>query len=114
MIDLAPDVYRQRVIIEGTLDEKLEPEKMKELLSKMCDSLDMVKLTDPVVNHCEEFGICAHMHWKTSGIHMYTWDNRDPIFFSIDIYTCKKFDVFDALLCVEQTINPRVMVHKDV
>jgi S-adenosylmethionine decarboxylase len=32
------------------------------------------------------------MHWKESGIHIYSWGTRVPPFFSIDIYTCKDFE----------------------
>ena len=30
------------------------------------------------------------MHWETSGAHLYAWDS--PLFFSVDVYTCKPFD----------------------
>lgn len=96
MRDLAPDVYRQRMIIEGTLSDAPHPRLMKRILSGLCDTLNMVALTKPVVNNCEEYGWCAYMHWKTSGVHMYVWEHRDPCFFSIDIYTCKEFKPEDA------------------
>jgi|TARA_R110000765_G_scaffold331347_2_gene422125 S-adenosylmethionine decarboxylase len=42
------------------------------------------------------------MHWKESGMHIYGWDDRKPPFFSIDIYTCKKFDPMDAVRYTEE------------
>ncbi len=96
MRDLAPDVFRQRMIIEGTTKEPISPEDMKNLLNKLCFVLNMVALTKPTLNYCEEYGWCAHMHWVTSGIHMYTWNNREPPFFSIDLYTCKPFNTVIA------------------
>ena len=91
-MDLAPDVFRQRMIIEGTTNKPISPEDIKRLLDKLCECLNMVALTAPTLSYCEDYGWCGHMHWVTSGVHMYTWAKREPPFFSIDIYTCKPFD----------------------
>ena len=34
-------------------------------------------------------------------MHIYTWDNRVPKFFSVDIYTCKEFNPADAIRYTE-------------
>lgn len=114
MIDFAPDIYRQRMIIEGVKVDPISDNKIKECLTTLCTDLDMVKLTDPEVHHCEEYGTCGFMHWKTSGVHIYVWNKRDPVFFSVDIYTCKEFDPFDALLSVEQSLQPRTTTWKNI
>lgn len=95
-IDLAPDIFRQRLIIEGTTEEAIHPDRMSSYLIGLADAIDMVAYSSPSLSHHEDYGWCCHMHWVTSGAQMYTWDNRCPCFFSVDIYTCKSFDVLEA------------------
>jgi hypothetical protein len=105
MRELAPDVFRQRMILEGETFKPIAPEDIKKLLDKLCVSLDMVALTAPTLSYCEEYGWCGHMHWVTSGVHMYTWANRKPSFFSIDIYTCKEFSHRHAVDAVKDFLG---------
>ncbi len=90
--DLAPDICRQRLIIEGTLNNVFLPEEMAQYAKEISQVLDMTLVTSPVLNYEPKYGWCAFVHWKESGMHIYTWENRTPKFFSVDIYTCKKFD----------------------
>lgn len=92
MKDLAPNIFRQRLIIEGLTEFRLLPAFMVEYLESLSKELGMVPLGTPSCSHHAEFGWCCHMHWITSGVHMYTWENCSPLFFSVDIYTCKPFD----------------------
>jgi S-adenosylmethionine decarboxylase len=40
--------------------------------------------------------VAGWVHWETSGAHFYAWE--DPLlFFSVDIYTCKAFDMAAAV-----------------
>ena len=100
--DLAPDIVRQRIIIEGTLHNPFEPEDMDKYCHEVTKVLNMTYVTAPICNYEPHYGWCAYMHWKESGLHIYSWDNREPKFFSIDIYTCKKFDPTDALRYTEE------------
>ena len=81
MRDLAPDIFRQRAIIEGLTKQAITPDQMKCLLQLLCNDLNMVALSPPTLNYSPDYGWCAHMHWVTSGVHMYTWANRYPAFF---------------------------------
>lgn len=116
MREIAKDIFRQRLIIEGETRRQIVPNEIEELLVKLCDDLNMVKLTDPTLSFCDEYGWCGHMHWVTSGVHMYTWANRTPPFFSIDIYTCKPFSARDAVdtVCNFLGDNLTQIVWKDV
>ena len=91
-VDLAPDICRQRLIIEGTLHDVFLPEDMTVYCKDITKVLNMTAVTAPICNHDPKYGWCAYMHWKESGMHVYGWDDRVPRFFSIDIYTCKAFD----------------------
>ena len=90
--DLAPEIVRQRMVIEGTLWEPFGSESMITYCNQISTVLDMTPIGEPITDHAEEYGWCAYMHWKESGMHVYSWNVRDPKFFSVDIYTCKKFD----------------------
>jgi S-adenosylmethionine decarboxylase len=100
--DLAPDICRQRLIIEGTLHNVFLPEDMTQYAKEISKVLNMEPITSPVLNHEPKYGWCAFVHWKESGMHIYTWDNRLPKFFSVDIYTCKEFDPMDAVRYTEE------------
>jgi len=95
--DLSPTIVRQRLIIEGTLTSPMSSVDMSEYIEHMGPLLDMTPITAPVLSYDPEYGWCGYMHWKESGMHMYTWDTTDPPFFSVDIYTCKKFDPLEAV-----------------
>ena len=89
--DLAPDICRQRIVVEGTLHNPFTPEGMTQYCQEITKVLNMTAVTTPVCNYDSHYGWCAYMHWKESGMHIYGWDDRKPPFFSIDIYTCKEF-----------------------
>ena len=91
-VDLAPTIVRQRLIIEGTLSETMCPHDMSQYVKDIGPVLNMTPVTSPMLNYNSDYGWCAYMHWKESGIHIYSWGTRTPPFFSIDIYTCKDFE----------------------
>lgn len=99
--DLAPDIFRQRSIIEGITSFAIAPHMMCDYLKGLSAALDMIAHSAPSLSHHQEYGWCCHMHWVTSGAHMYTWENRVPCFFSVDIYTCKHFNGADAVSYTE-------------
>lgn len=100
--DLAPDICRQRLVIEGTLHNIFLPEEMTRYCHEIAKVLDMTEVTSPVCNYEPSYGWCAYTHWKESGMHVYAWDNRTPKFFSVDIYTCKSFEPMHAVNYTEQ------------
>ena len=96
-VDLAPDITRQRMIIEGTLHNTFDPTDMVRYCKEISTVLNMNPVSDPKTSYTKKYGWCCFMHWKESGMHIYSWDHRKPPFFSIDIYTCKKFKYLDAV-----------------
>ena len=100
--DLAPDICRQRVVVEGTLHNAFDSTDMVTYCEQISTVLDMTPVDKPITNFAEEYGWCCFMHWKESGMHIYGWDHRKPPFFSIDIYTCKSFDPMDVVRYTEE------------
>jgi S-adenosylmethionine decarboxylase len=96
MVDLAPEIYRQRLVVEGLVSAPIGSEQIKRYLSQLSDVLEMVTLLEPVTHQSDTYGWAGWIHWETSGAHFYGWD-RPRLFFSVDIYTCKAFSVADAV-----------------
>ena len=107
--DLAPEICRQRLIIEGTLHNIFLPEDITKYAKEMSSTLRMELVTSPILNYEPKYGWCAFVHWKESGMHIYTWENRVPTFFSVDIYTCKVFDPMDAIRFTEDFLSERLI-----
>jgi len=91
MKDLAPNIYRQRLVIEGYPERVITDQQIKEYLSELSVKLDMKELITPITHRSDQFGWAGWIHWETSGAHFYAWE-QPMLFFSVDIYTCKEFD----------------------
>jgi len=100
--DLAPDICRQRIVVEGTLHNEFNPVDMVRYCKEISTVLNMTPVSNPKTSFTEGYGWCCFMHWRESGMHIYSWDDREPKFFSIDIYTCKSFDPMDVARFTEE------------
>jgi S-adenosylmethionine decarboxylase len=94
--DLAPGIYRQRLVIEGTCDRPISDTAIRKYLVGLSVVCDMRILLDPVTHRSERHGWAGWIHWEASGAHLYAWDAPD-LFFSVDVYTCKAFDMHEAV-----------------
>lgn len=112
MRDLAPEIYRQRLVIEGYPKEPLSDESIKQYLRKLSDVLEMKTLIDPVTHRSELYGEAAWIHWESSGAHFYSWE-QPRLFFSVDIYTCKKFTAQDAVDFTKQYFGAETLEYKE-
>ena len=93
--DLAPMIIRQRLVIEGTCPSPIDDEKIARYLRVLSDVCGMRLLSEPVTHQSERYGWAGWVHWEDSGCHFYAWDTP-MLFFSVDIYTCRKFDASNA------------------
>ena len=92
MLDLAPMIHRQRLVIEGTCERAIDAATICDYLRRLGTVTDMSVLIDPVTHRSPMYGWAGWVHWETSGAHFYAWE-QPLLFFSVDIYTCKAFDV---------------------
>ncbi len=88
--NLEPSIYRQRLVIEGHPAHAITAQDIERYLAELSETCDMKTLIKPVTHLSDTYGWAGWIHWETSGAHFYAWD--DPLFFSVDIYTCKPFD----------------------
>lgn len=114
MKDLAPQIHRQRLVVEGypSSASNISAEKIKEYLRKLSDVTEMITLIDPITHRSDLYGEAAWIHWETSGAHFYAWE-VPLLFFSVDIYTCKAFDVQKVLDFTKQFFDSTELVHKE-
>ena len=96
MVDLAPEIHRQRLVVEGLVASPIEAEQIESYLSELSNVVDMITLLKPVTHRSDAYGWAGWIHWETSGAHFYGWD-QPRLFFSVDIYTCKPFDPHEAV-----------------
>ena len=113
MKDLAPNIYRQRLVVEGICEKMITDNQIKEYLSKLSDVLNMNTLTEPVTHKSDKYGWAGWIHWDSSCCHFYAWDKPFP-FFSADIYTCKEFDIETAVKFTIEFFDTREIVYKGI
>ncbi len=112
MNDLAPEIYRQRMVVEGIPSFNITDEHIKHYLSTLSKVTDMKLLLEPVTHSSDKYGWAGWIHWETSGAHFYAWD-QPRLFFSVDIYTCKAFDPQKVIEYTEEFFKTKEIVFKE-
>ena len=113
MPDLAPTIYRQRLIVEGFAPTVISDEIIHRYLSELSDVCGMHRLIDPVTHRSTRYGWAGWIHWEESGAHFYAWEHP-VLFFSVDIYTCKAFDAQEALEFTSTFFGADQVVGKEI
>ncbi|MDE0780330.1 MAG: hypothetical protein OSB67_06200 [Alphaproteobacteria bacterium] len=99
--DLAPEVFRQRHLIEGRFTVAIDEAAVRDYLLGLAAALGSRPYGDPLVfspnamiergdGRAENVGYDAFLPLVDSGISAYFWTASK--FFSVVIYTCKGFD----------------------
>ena len=112
MTDLAPEIHRQRLVIEGIPASAVSDAEIVGYLRGLSEVCGMVTLTNPVTHRSDRFGWAGWIHWETSGAHFYAWE-VPKLFFSVDIYTCKAFDPIAAVTYTDQYFDTSQIVAKE-
>lgn len=100
--DLAPAVFRQRLLVEGFFSGGMTEDRVRTYLLRLAEALDLRTYGEPVVfqptsgmGKDENAGFDAFVPLIDSGISAYFWTG--PRFFSVLLYTCKGFDTDTAI-----------------
>lgn len=95
--NLAPNVFRQRLLIEGFYTIGVSRESLEKYLLNVAEHLELRTYGKPIIfapasgmGKEENAGYDAFVPLIDSGISAYFWSSAK--FFSIVIYTCKGFD----------------------
>lgn len=101
MKDLAPNIYRQRLLVEGIYEIEVQVDTVHQFFDVLLSGLGANAAGDAIVNsslgqgRVENQGIEAFIPLIESGVALYTWESSR--FLSVIIYTCKEFDEVKAL-----------------
>ena len=100
--NIAPDIFRQRLLIEGFFRRDIDEHVIRDYLLEIAKHLGLRTYGDPVVfspgadaGRAENAGFDAFVPLIDSGISGYFWSAQK--FLSILLYTCKGFDQEAAL-----------------
>ncbi len=102
MINLEPEIIRQRLLIEGHYTIEISAEIIRRYLLDLAAHLDLKTYSEPIIyspaagtgKKINE-GYDAFVPLVDSGIALYVWTNAR--FFSLIIYACKNFDETKAI-----------------
>ncbi len=111
MHDLAPEICRQRLVVEGLCTESIGAESISAFLTQLSKTIDMVALNEPVTHSSPLYGWAGWIHWETSGAHFYAWD-VPRLFFSIDVYACKPFNEAEVVELAREWFNATNVVSR--
>ncbi len=101
MKDLAPEITRQRLLIEGLYSILLDQSKIEAYLLGLADHLNLHSYGNPLVHAPEGIGkqenqgFDAFLPLIDSGISLYVWTSSK--FFATVLFTCKAFDTAEAI-----------------
>ncbi len=69
--DLAPQILRQRLVIEGYPALPISDDQIKDYLNRLSNFIGMRTLLVPVTHRSDLYGWAGWIHWETSGAHFY-------------------------------------------
>ncbi len=111
--NLAPELIRQRLIIEGTTKEIIKPKEIKSYLIELARITDMEIISGPFAYSAHEMGYGGWVHWKTSGSHFYSYPTNPPLF-TVDIYSCKSFSIENVVGFTKDYFKALEIVFKEI
>jgi len=101
MKNIAPEVFRQRLLIEGFYTIDLSEQVVADYLRDLAGHLNLRIYGEPIVHSPvglgkkENQGYDAFVPLVDSGIAVYLWSEAK--FFSVVIFSCKPFDAQKAV-----------------
>jgi S-adenosylmethionine decarboxylase len=96
MLDLAPDIVRQRILIEGYYTVDVDEDTVRAFFADITARLELRTYREPIVfapggvGRAENAGYDAFVPLIDSGISLYVWTGAR--FLSVVAFTCKHFD----------------------
>lgn len=110
MRDLAPEIMRQRLLVEGYWTVEMDEDAVRQFLLGLAGHLGLRTYGDPVVfapasgmGRDENGGWDAFVPLIDSGISGYFW--AEPSFFSVVLYTCTSFDDAAAIAFTREALG---------
>lgn len=101
MKNLAPDILRKRLLIEGFYKRAMDEKAISDYFTSLCHHLNLRMYGKPIIFSPEGMGKEGNQGYDAfvplidSGVSLYVWSAHK--FLSCIIYTCKEFDDKTAL-----------------
>jgi len=101
MRDLAPDITRQRLLLEGYFTIPVDEEAIARFFIELTSALDLRMYGEPTIfspggdGRDENQGYDAFVPLIDSGISLYVWTSSR--FLALVVFTCKAFDTERAV-----------------
>ncbi|MCS7095874.1 MAG: S-adenosylmethionine decarboxylase [Candidatus Bathyarchaeota archaeon] len=117
MENLKPEIYRERLIIEGFYSVSLDEDFLKNFLLSLSEMLRMKVIAGPFIFSPDSYSTLHHglggfMAWAESGVAFYSWSHHR--FFTLDIYSCKPFNMQHVLDYARERLKSPRMVWKRI
>ncbi|WP_416307237.1 S-adenosylmethionine decarboxylase [Neptunicella sp. SCSIO 80796] len=96
MKDLAPQITRQRLLIEGLYTKDITEQLVEKYLLNLASHLNLRTYSKPIIHSPQgtgkddNQGFDAFLPLIDSGISLYVWSASK--FFAVVLFTCKQFD----------------------
>jgi hypothetical protein len=106
LTNIAPDILRKRLLIEGFFTIEVSEDKLKEYFSHITHELGLRTYGEPIIHQTSgkgreiNQGYDAFVPLIDSGIYIGVWVN--PKFLSTILYTCADFDDQKAVQLVKE------------
>lgn len=106
LTNIAPDIFRKRLLVEGYFDVEVTEETLRTYFSRITSGLGLRTYGDPIIHRTSGAGKDVNEGFDgfvpliDSGIYIGVWVN--PKFLSTIIYTCGEFDTDKAISLVEE------------
>jgi S-adenosylmethionine decarboxylase len=116
MRNLAPDIVRQRLLIEGRFRATVDQVKVERSLVEIAAHLGLRAYGKPVVHapggagKDENEGFDAFIPLIDSGISLYVWSRKR--FLAVVLFTCKQFEVEAALSFTRRFFDVHEIEHQ--
>ena len=116
MRELAPDIVRQRLLIEGVYTTDIDSDAVEQYLLGVAAHLDLRTYGRPIVHAPggagkeDNEGFDAFIPLIDSGISLYVWSRKR--FFAAVLFTCKSFDIDRALQYTDAYFGATQLEHR--
>jgi S-adenosylmethionine decarboxylase len=117
MDDLAPDIVRQRLLIEGFYTISVGETTIGRYFDALTEDLSLRKYGAPTIfspsgkDWDENQGYDAFVPLIDSGISLYVWTARR--FLAVVLFTCKSFDAASAINTTRDFFHMTQLAHQD-
>lgn len=115
MEDLAPDILRQRLLIEGYYTITVDEAVIANYFETLVRDLSLRAYGEPIIfspsgqGRAENQGYDAFIPLIDSGISLYVWTAAQ--FLAVVVFTCKSFDTPQALATTREFFGISKVVH---